>query len=196
MAHYEKIKGLPVIAMAEGKKLGRIDELVTDPHSKQVRWLRIRSGGALSPERRWVPVEAVHALGEHAVTINAESDVRSFADAQEAEDLAKSKRVIVGTKALTESGEYLGQVRDYSFAADTFELTDVNIGRGPFGQLRSIPADQVMTIGQDVTILKAGAARELAERETRAETRQAELEPPAASHPASEHKEGEQETRV
>lgn len=72
MARYEFVKGLPVITMAEGKQVGKIDDLVVDPERKAVRWLRIRSGGMgmLGGERLWVSADAVHGVGDDAITIN------------------------------------------------------------------------------------------------------------------------------
>ena len=74
MASYEFVKGLPVITMAEGKQIGKVDDLVIDPERKAVGWLRLHSGGMLGGERLWVSTEAVHGVGEHAVTINTEAD--------------------------------------------------------------------------------------------------------------------------
>ena len=76
MARYEFIKGLPVITMAEGKQIGKIDDLVIDPERKAVSWLRLHTGGLLGGERLWVSAAAVHGVGEDAVTINAEADAR------------------------------------------------------------------------------------------------------------------------
>ena len=80
MARYEFMKGLPVITMAEGKQIGKVDDLVVDPERKTVSWLRLHRGGmgALGGERLWVPVGAVHGVGEDAVTINAEADARGL----------------------------------------------------------------------------------------------------------------------
>ena len=54
MARYEFVKGLPVITMAEGKQIGKVDDLVVDPERKAVSWLRLHSGGMLGGERLWV----------------------------------------------------------------------------------------------------------------------------------------------
>jgi uncharacterized protein YrrD len=104
MARYEYVKGLPVITMAEGKQVGKIDDLIIDPERKAVSWLRLHTGGLLSGEL-WVPVAAVHGVGEGAVTINAEADARAPADAPEALALVKAKRGIIGNKVITEGGE-------------------------------------------------------------------------------------------
>ena len=73
---YEFVKGLPVITMAEGKQVGKTDDLVIDPGRKAVSWLRLHAGGVgmLGGEWLWVSVAAVHGIGEDAVTINAEAD--------------------------------------------------------------------------------------------------------------------------
>ncbi len=159
MPRYSKVKGLAVVTMAEGKRVGNVDELVIDSDRKAIRWLRLRRGG-ISGERFWIPMEAVHGVGEHAVTINAEADVRNPADAAEAEELAKAKRLLVGSKAVTESGDYVGQVKDYEFAPDTFALSQLYIPLSRFGQVRVIPATKVLTIGKDVTILAGDALKQ------------------------------------
>ena len=157
MARYEVVKGLPVITMAEGKQVGKVDDLVVDPERKAVSWLRLHTGGLLGGERMWVSVAAVHGFGEHAVTINAEADVRTPADAPEADALIKAGRGIIGNKVMTENGQRLGEVRDYEFAPDTFALTHLFVppGMNLLGQLMTITADRILTIGEDVIVVAA-----------------------------------------
>jgi len=159
MARYEFMKGLPVITMAEGKQVGKVDDLVVDPERKVVSWLRLHSGGMLGGERLWVPAEAVHGVGEDAITINAEADVRSPADAPEAVALVKAKRELIGNKVITENGERLGEVRDYEFDPDTFALTSLSVppGMNVVSEILMIAGDQVLTIGEDVIVVAAGA---------------------------------------
>jgi len=101
----------------------------------------------------------VHGLGEHSVTINAEADVRARADAPEADTLVKAGRRVIGNKVVTETGEHLGEVRDYEFTPDTFALTSLFVppGMNIFGQFLTIAADQILTIGEDAIMVAAGA---------------------------------------
>lgn len=163
MVRYEFVKGLPVIAMAEGKQVGKVDELVIDPDRKAVSWLRLHSGGLLGGERLWVSVEAVHGVGEDAVTINAEADARAPADAPEALALVKAKRGVIGNKVITENGERLGEVRDYEFNPETFALTSLSVppGMNVIGEILTIPGDKVLTIGEDVIVVAAAAVMRL-----------------------------------
>jgi sporulation protein YlmC with PRC-barrel domain len=157
MARYEFMKGLAVITMAEGKQVGKVDDLVVDPERKAVRWLRLHRGGLLGGERLWVSVDAVHGLGEDALTINAEADVLAPADAPEVDVLIKAKRPVIGNEVITENGERLGEVRDYEFAPDTFVLTSLSVPQGMnlTGPSLSIPADRVLTIGEDMIVVAA-----------------------------------------
>ena len=156
---YEFVKGLPVITMAEGKQVGKVDDLVVDPERKAVSWLRLHSGGMLGGERLWVSTEAVHGVGEHAVTINAEADARVPADAPEARAMIKAKRGIIGNKVMTENGERMGEVRDYEFNPDTFALTSLSIppGMNLVGDIVTIAGDKVITIGEDVIVVATTA---------------------------------------
>ena len=155
MVSYEFVKGLPVITMAEGKQIGKVDDLVVDPERKAVSWLRLHSGGMLSGERLWVSTEAVHGVGNDAVTIDAEADARTPADAPEALALIKSKRGTIGNKVITENGGRLGEVHSYEFNPDTFALTslsvqpDMNVG----GDFLTIAGDRILTIGEDVIVI-------------------------------------------
>ena len=159
MARYEFVKGLPVITMAEGKQIGKIDDLIVDPERKAVSWLRLHSGGMLGGERLWVSTEAVHGVGADAVTINAEADARAPADAPEALALVKAKRGVIGNKVITENGERVGEVRDYEFDPDTFALTSLSVppGMNVVGEILMIPGDKVLTIGKDMIVVAADA---------------------------------------
>jgi len=155
MARYEFTKGLPVITVAEGKQVGKVDDLVVDSERKAVSWFRLHSGGMLGGERLWVSVEAVHGVGEDAVTINTEADARAAADAPEALALVKAKRGIIGNQVMTENGERVGKVRDYEFDPHTFALTSLSVppGMNVVGDVLMIPGDKVLTIGEDMIVV-------------------------------------------
>ena len=159
MVSYEFVKGLPVITMAEGKQIGKVDDLVVDPERKAVSWLRLHSGGMLSGERLWVSTEAVHGVGENAVTIDAEADARTPADAPEALAFLKAKRGTIGNKVITESGGRLGEVRGYEFNPETFALTSLSVqpAMDVGGDFLTIAGDKILTIGEDVIVVAADA---------------------------------------
>jgi uncharacterized protein YrrD len=163
MARYEFMKGLPVITMAEGKQIGKIDDLVIDPERKAVGWFRVHRGGMIGGERLWVPTAAVHGVGEDAVTINAEADARTPGDAPDALALVKAKRGVIGSKVLTESGERVGEVRDFEFDPNTFALTSLSVppAMNAVGEVLTIPGDKLLTIGENMIVVAADAVMRL-----------------------------------
>jgi len=159
MARYEHIKGLPVVTVAEGKQVGKVDDLLVDPDQKAVRWFRLHTGGLLGGDRLWVPASAVQGLGEDMVTIKSEADVLTRDEATEAEALVKAKRGVIGSKVATDNGDHLGQVRDFEFAPDTFAVTQLFLASGLYfsGQLKAIPGDTILSIGEDMIVVPGGA---------------------------------------
>jgi uncharacterized protein YrrD len=158
MPQYERIKGLRVLTTKEGNEVGKVDDLVVDPDQKKVSWLRLHSGG-LFGTRYWVPVEALHTLGDDVVTINTEAELQASANAPAAETIVNTKRGLIGNKMVTESGERLGEIVDYEFTADTFALTKLFVAASMnfFGEAVTIAADKVLTIGQDAVIVSTDA---------------------------------------
>lgn len=158
MPQYERIKGLRVITTKEGNEVGKVDDLVVDPDQKKVSWLRLHSGGMFGT-RYWVPVEAVHTLGEDVVTINSEAELQASANAPAAQAIVKTNRGLIGKKMVTENGERLGEIVDYEFAADSFAVTKLFVAQSMsfFGEAITIESDKVLTIGQDAIIVAADA---------------------------------------
>jgi sporulation protein YlmC with PRC-barrel domain len=114
-------------------------------------------------ERLWVPVSAVHGMGVDAVTINAEAGALTPANAPEAVALVKAKRGVIGSKVLTETGEQLGEVRDFEFDPLTFALTSLSVppAVNAVGEILTIAGDQVLTIGEDMIVVAADAVTRL-----------------------------------
>ena len=54
----------------------------------------------------------------------------------------------------------MGEVRDYEFDPDTFALTFLSVppGMNMVGEILTIPGDKVLTIGEDMIVVAAGAA--------------------------------------
>lgn len=165
MVRYEQVKGLKVVTINEGKEIGKVDDLFVDPDVRQVRWLRIHTGG-LFGNREWVLTESVHSIGSNAFMINAESDIRTSADVPAAEELAKSNRRLIGAKVMTENGKDLGKVEDYEFDEHSFAVTRLVIPPHmgmEAGHFIEVPSDKIVTIGTDVVIVAADVEKQVGE---------------------------------
>ena len=75
----------------------------------------------------------------------------------------KAKRGVIGSKVLTESGERVGEVRDYEFDPDTFAVTSLSVppAMNTVGEILTIAGDKVLTIGEDMIVVAADAVMRL-----------------------------------
>ncbi len=149
MARYERVKGLRVVTLAEGKEIGKVDEVILRAEQKRVGWFRLHVHGMFG-ERRWIRAEAVHALGEDVMLIKSEADVLTEADAE-----IQAQPHVPGTRVVTEDGHELGTASNYEFSASTFEMESMLVSPG-MSLVRhgmTIPRAQVLKIGADVIVV-------------------------------------------
>lgn len=150
-----EIKGLSVVSIADGERVGRIDRLFIDPHQRVIAGFDVTApGGLLSPgPTTFIRTGEIHALGRDALTINR-SDILHIAgptldhsDLFELDDLRKDK---VGT----ESGEVVGTVVDFEFDPKTFALTEMEVSPGLFKPNLTVPATLIVSMGKDLVIVR------------------------------------------
>ncbi len=162
---YKHTKGLPVVTLAEGKKVGSVDELFIEPDRKYLEWLKLDTG-SLFGEWGWISTNAIHDIGEHAVTINGEGDIRKAAQARAAQQLEEAGRSIIGKTVVTETGNKLGTVTDYVFGPTDCRLLSLIVPSkeptlfGGASELNAMSTENVLTIGKDLIVVSAQAERE------------------------------------
>ena len=163
MAWWKEIKGMPVVSVAEGKELGKVEALLVDPEAGEARWLRLGKGGFFG-ENRVISTDAVQAIGENAVTVDSETSAVPIDEVAEAQELSRDKRRILGNRVLTNRGRLLGEIRDYEIDDETFQITRYEIGKGDLLGTRSRQASAgfVLTIGPDAVLVDAAIEGELA----------------------------------
>jgi uncharacterized protein YrrD len=152
----KQIKGLAVISIADGEKLGTVDQVFLDPAQKQVVGFAVRHGGGLmapdSAAPELVDVDDVHALGHDAVTLADKGAVRGdqtrarLDQLMEIDDLTK-------LKAVTEGGTAVGQVASVDFDDRAFRLEQIEVSPGFFKSNKHVPIGQVVSIGRDLIVV-------------------------------------------
>jgi sporulation protein YlmC with PRC-barrel domain len=86
--------------------------------------------------------------------------MRSGKDAGEAQTSARAGRKLVGARVVSEDGRFLGNVNDFDFAPEGFNLTALIVRQGNAlsGQSVTIPAGKLVTIGSDVLVVARDVA--------------------------------------
>lgn len=151
----KRLPGLPVLAIETGEQLGRIRRVIFEPAGKRVFAFLVRARSR--PRKMVLPMEKVHALGGHAVTVRSASALEQLKDSTEAAALLRDGRAeLPGLPAVTESGEFLGAVRDVEVAQDG-AISSVYIVRGFWQSLAggelALPGESLVALGKDALVV-------------------------------------------
>lgn len=152
MRRARSIVGLPIISLGEGLRVGEVRDLIFDPENRSVAALVV-SEASWRRDAELVPIEKVRSFGRDAITI---VDLTGVIKARGRSDLVKllaSGVQLDGLLAMTEGGNYLGVIEEVLLGPRgqmlAYEISvgfakDVNRGKV------FLPADDLMTVGQDV----------------------------------------------
>jgi uncharacterized protein YrrD len=149
------LKGIAVVSIARGEKVGAVDDVVIDTQERRIGALRIGSGGLLRKDRHYVPFEAVRSIGTDAVMIDDEAALQqSYATRTSG---YHSLDNISGLRVVTDGGTYLGNIATIHFNESDGNLTDFEIGQsgigGLFGSSKIVGASTIISIGHDIMIV-------------------------------------------
>jgi sporulation protein YlmC with PRC-barrel domain len=107
---------LPVVDKTTAITMGRVDDIVVDPHSRTVAALRIDGRGA--DVLHWPDVAS---FGADAVTVASATAVGD--PAGRTVDLLDRDYQLAGKRLLTDSGEEMGRVLDVEFDPESGSIT-------------------------------------------------------------------------
>ncbi len=155
--------GMTVFAIEGGRNLGTVERLLFSPEDMSVTGFVVaRTGGVMEePEpQRVLARENVKAIGQDAITVESESLLDVTADGElpagtVAFDQIEKERV------LTESGDEIGVVNSLDFNDGDFRLEYLEVGRGFLSGSSMISVDKVLSVGEDVIVVRDDALDEV-----------------------------------
>lgn len=152
----KELVGMTVFAIDCGVNVGTVDRLFFSPEEMRITDLVVSRGTAVleDPEpQRVLPTDRIKAVGRDAITIEAEDQLDVTPDGE-----VPSGRVafdeIEREKVITESGDEVGEVASVSFSEENFQLDQIEVSRGFLSGNAVIPVDQVLSVGEDVIVVK------------------------------------------
>jgi len=164
----QHLPGLPVLTLDQGATIGHVRRCIVDPERKRVAALLIalpRFWG-----RRLLPMQSVHAMGSHAVTVPSADVLLPLRHDEKLAALLYEKRIpLIGSPVVTASGELVGTVRDFQLdqtGVISFLYVTGGLWRALSGREARVPASELMALGKDAVIATEEALDRLArERE-------------------------------
>jgi uncharacterized protein YrrD len=162
MATYRRLIGLPVIALADGTRLGTVRHLVVDSSRAQIVGLALEDG------RWWRPSPVlmlgdVVGLGGEMITTGDHGALVDVCKAPDIERLFTSERPLVGQQVVRADGSVAGWVTDYSFDPRSGRLLSLEVS--PSGEDESsapqlVSYQQVQVLGPAAVVLGAAEKQE------------------------------------
>lgn len=159
----KQLKGLAVISIKDGEKLGTIEQVYLDPGAKKIVGFAVRHGGgglltsaeAAPPDL--IDVDDVHAVGQDAVTLADKGAVRGDQTRARLDQLMELDE-LTKLKTVTEGGTGLGSVAGAEIDDRSFALRELEVSAGFFSSNRHVPIGQVVSIGHDLVVVSDAVA--------------------------------------
>ena len=148
----QAIKGLAVVSIADGIKVGYVDDVVFHGPPLRAAALGVTADG----QRGVIPFEQIRSIGNDAVTIPSADVTRcgngatTLAGMPGLDDLHK-------LKVVDEAGTFLGTVHELEVAPDSGHVTEVRTQKGGvFGigaQRHEVAAGDITSVGNEVLVI-------------------------------------------
>ena len=153
------LKGLALVTIADGTKLGTIDHAFLDLAARRVAGFSISTGGR---PLGWaveagmaVDAAEVHSLGPDALTLD--DAAAHGAEVNAAYGALVPLGELTKRKVVTEGGVFVGEVASLDFDERTFRVTQVEVSPGFLRRHQRVPADRLVSIGRDVLVVADAA---------------------------------------
>ena len=149
----KNLKGLSVISIDDGAKIGVVEKTYLNPVKRQIVGFIVGNGGLFGGTAGVLDASDVHSIGPDAITVNSRSAVRADAALVGQDAHLIDFDQLNSLNVMTEGGTAVGQVAGSEFDPSTLKLTAIEASPGFFKSNKTIPIDEVVSIGTDVVIV-------------------------------------------
>lgn len=181
----KSLKGIAVVSIADGARLGAVDGVLFDLNRARVRAFVVGSGGLFGGKERVLDFADVKSIGADAVMIESRELMVSDRDDPKFRAYPDIGNV-TSLRVVSEAGALIGNLTTVRINPADGSFSDIEVAhRGLMGRFRSniiVPAPAVTRFGEDVVVIPNRYV-EQSEREsatTPTEPPPTEIEPPPA----------------
>lgn len=164
MKKTQEIIGLPVISISGGMEIGRVKGIIINADEGAVDYVIIDSG-AQSLITRIISADSITGIGEYALTIESEDDVKDINQVPGAVELLNKDVKIIGTKVITKKGRLIGEVIEFYIDEDNCcKITGMEYSDNKSNEKVFVaPRSSVITFGKELAIVEDNIENELLE---------------------------------
>ena len=149
------LKGMAIVSITEGTRLGRVDDLVIDSAQRSIVALQCSEQG----KRFIVPFQLVRNIGQDAITVE-NSQVTQVEGQQGLAPGTLRLDDFLKLKVVDESGAFIGNVNQVDIDAINGQMVSISVHKGGVlglgGVTTVIPSEQIRAIGQELVTVTTG----------------------------------------
>jgi sporulation protein YlmC with PRC-barrel domain len=143
------LRGLAIISIAEGTRLGRVDDLLIDIAERRIVALHCSDQG----RRFIVPFQHVRNIGKDAITVESSQVTQIEGQGAQTPDTLRLD-AFLKLKAVDESGTLVGTVSQLDIDATTGRLVSLDAHRGGVlglgGTTTTVAAEHIRAVGPEL----------------------------------------------
>jgi sporulation protein YlmC with PRC-barrel domain len=154
----DNLKGMTIVSLGEGAKLGSISEVLFATHPLRAAALSATGNG----QDFIIPFEQIKNIGTDAVTVES-GQVTQTASKEGAYSGLATLGALTRRKVVDEAGTLIGTIRDLDFDTTTGQVTGLTVHKGGMlglgGTATTLDAATIRSVGNDMlTVSTAGTA--------------------------------------
>ena len=161
---WSELRGIAVVSLADGRKIGSCDDFYFDPTSQSIYALQVKTGLF---GHKVLPVSYISSFGQDAITIASEEGLRSKAEDKQVATLP-SGQSLHSYRVMSASGTLIGTIGDILLDTSTptaLKITAFELSRSLRerlgGRHPTFPGSQVIRFGEDVLVIPDEVAQSL-----------------------------------
>lgn len=143
------LKGMAVVSIAEGTRLGRVDDLLIDITERRVVALNCSESG----KRFIVPFQFVKNIGQDAITVESSQVTQVDGQGMQAPNVVRLDE-FMKLKAVDEAGTLVGTVSQLDIDPATGTLVSIEAHKGGLlglgGTTTSVAAENIKAVGPEL----------------------------------------------
>lgn len=155
----QAIKNVSVVSMADGTKVGEVQELLFDTTKLRLAALLLSASGSKS----LLPFEAVRSFGDDVITVENVS-VTQGVEGNATVGALRTLKELASLRVINGEGTWLGDVRDIEVTVKDGAVEQINAHKGGMlglgGTTTTVPAAAIRGIGPKVITVDLAIAPE------------------------------------
>lgn len=169
----KSLKGIAVVSIEEGEKVGVVDNVLFDLDPKRVIAFNLIKPGLLRSGGLILPMEDVESVGPDAVMIRSRDKIREQKGDRDYEN-RPDLNSLSNLRVVTQDGTYIGTLATVQFDTKTGLITQLEVtGSGFMDRLRRnqiVDVAEAISIGTDVVVIPDTYAPQKGESESESQT--------------------------